>query len=365
MAQEHTIAVLEGDGIGPEITAEAVKALRAVESRSGVRFHLRYAPFGGRAYFETGASFPPETQTVCDEADAIIKGPIGLSHDESKKIPTHQQPERGALLPLRKRYNTFANFRPVYLPPELVHFSPLKPEVVGDGINIMMIRELVSGLYFGAKEEGRDENGLRYVKETLEYDEQEIRDIMHVGFKEARNRKKVLHNVHKSNVLLSSVLWNAVSDEVAVDYPDVTVKHIIVDAAATAMVLNPRQFDVMVMENMFGDILTDLGGGLIGSLGLMPSACVGPKKAYYEPSHGSAPDIAGKGIANPYSMIGSVALMLEKSFSMAKEAEWVWEALRSVFREGYATPDLAKPERGYKPLGTAEFGDKVAAFLTR
>jgi 3-isopropylmalate dehydrogenase len=228
----------------------------------------------------------------------------------------------------------------------------------------MMIRELVSGLYFGAKEEGLDENGLRYVKETLEYDEQEIRDILHVGFKEARSRKKVLHNVHKSNVLLSSVLWNTVSDEVAAEYPDVTVVHIIVDAAATAMVLNPRQFDVMVMENMFGDILTDLGGGLIGSLGLMPSACIGPQKAYYEPSHGSAPDITGQGIANPYSMIGSVALMLEKSFGMHQEAQRVWEALRSVFRSGYATPDLAKPELGHQPLGTSEFGDKVADFIT-
>lgn len=363
MNTTYTIAVLEGDGIGPEITAEAVKILKAIESKSPVRFELRYAPFGGKAYFDTGASFPEETQKVCDEADAILKGPIGLSYEESKKIPTNQQPERGALLPLRKRYNTFANFRPVYLPPELAVFSPLKPEVVGDGINIMMIRELISGLYFGAKEEGRNQNGLRYVKETLEYNEDEIRNILHVGFKEARNRKKVLHNVHKSNVLLSSVLWNAVSDEVAAEYPDVTVKQIIVDAAATAMVLNPRQFDVMVMENMFGDILTDLGGGLIGSLGLMPSACVGPEKAYYEPSHGSAPDIAGKGIANPYSMIGSVALMLEKSFHMTGEAGWVWEALRSVFREGYATPDLAKPEHGHKTLGTAEFGDKVAAFV--
>ncbi|MEA3365325.1 MAG: 3-isopropylmalate dehydrogenase [Candidatus Hydrogenedentes bacterium] len=365
MSKTYTIAVLEGDGIGPEIVAEAVKILQTVENKSAVHFELRYAPFGGKAYFDTGASFPEKTQEVCDEADAILKGPIGLSYEESKKIPINQQPERGALLPLRKRYNTFANFRPVYLPPELAVFSPLKPEVVGDGINIMMIRELVSGLYFGAKEEGRDENGLRYVKETLEYDEQEIRDILPVGFKEARNRKKVLHNVHKSNVLLSSVLWNAVSDEVAAEYPDVTVKPIIVDAAATAMVLNPRQFDVMVMENMFGDILTDLGGGVIGSLGLMPSACIGPKKAYYEPSHGSAPDIAGKGIANPYSMIGSAALMLEKSFHMPDEAALVWEALRSVFREGYATPDLAKPEHGHKILGTAEFGDKVAAFIAK
>ncbi len=365
MSKSYAIAVLEGDGIGPEISAEAAKVLGAIESIADVRFDLRYAPFGGQAYFDTGASFPLETQQVCDEADVIIKGPIGLSHEESKKIPPNEQPERGALLPLRKRYSTYANFRPVYLPPELVHFSPLKPEVVGDGIDIMMIRELISGLYFGAKEEGLDAQGLRYVKETLEYDEQEIRDILHVGFTEARNRKKVLHNVHKSNVLLSSVLWNTVSDEVAAEYPDVEVKHVIVDAAATAMVLNPRQFDVMVMENMFGDILTDLAGGLIGSLGLMPSACLGHEKAYYEPSHGSAPDIAGRGIANPYSMIGSVALMLEKSFAMPREAGLVWDALRSVFREGFATPDLAKPELGHKALSTSEFGDKVAAFIVR
>jgi len=361
----YTIAILEGDGIGPEIMREALKVLDVIERQSGVHFERCFAPFGGRAYFETGAAFPEETKAVCDAADAILKGPIGLSLEESRKIPVDEQPERGALLPLRRRYHTFANFRPVYLPPELIHFSPLRPERIRDGIDIVMIRELVGGLYFGEKTMGTTAAGERFVKETLEYEETEIRNILAVAFEEARKRKRLLHSVHKSNVLMSSVLWNDILDEVAVDYPDVEYRHVIVDAAATALVLNPGQFDVMVMENMFGDILTDLGGGLIGSLGLMPSACVGPKKAYYEPSHGSAPDIAGKGIANPYSMIGSVALMLEKSFSMAKEAEWVWEALRSVFREGYATPDLAKPERGYKPLGTAEFGDKVAAFLTR
>ncbi|GMW00820.1 MAG: 3-isopropylmalate dehydrogenase [Candidatus Hydrogenedentota bacterium] len=361
--KHYTIAILEGDGIGPEITKEAVKVLNTIAARGEVVFDLKFAPFGGKAYFDHGKSFPDETKAVCDAADAILKGPIGLSFEESKKIPVDEQPERGALLPLRRRYNTFANFRPVYLPPQLAHFSPLKSRVVEGGIDLMMIRELVGGLYFGKKETGTTPEGKRFVVESLEYDEDQIKAIMIVAFEEARKRKKILHNVHKSNVLKSSVLWNTVLDEVHKDYPDIEVKQIIVDAAATALVLNPRQFDVMVMENMFGDILSDLGGGLLGSLGLMPSACVGPEKAYYEPSHGSAPDIAGKGIANPYSMIGSVALMLEKSFHMEKEAREIMDAMCTVFAQGYTTADLKDPEGKSQPISTAEFGDKVVKAL--
>jgi 3-isopropylmalate dehydrogenase len=187
---------------------------------------------------------------------------------------------------------------------------------------------------------------LRYVKETLEYDELQISRILHQAFKLARKRKKLLHNIHKSNVLKSSVLWNEILDEVAVGYPDVEVIHQLVDSAATNLCLKPTQFDVMVMENMFGDILSDQGGGILGSLGLMPSACLGDDKAYYEPSHGSAPDIAGKNIANPYSMIGSVAMMLENSFDMAEEAKNVWAAMQGVFADGYSTADLSKPGSG-------------------
>lgn len=363
MSKRYTIAMLEGDCIGPEITKEAEKVLKAVEARGEVSFDLQYAPFGGQAYFDHGKAFPEETKAICDGADAILKGPIGLSHEDSKKIPVDEQPERGALLPLRRRYNTFANYRPVYLPEELAHFSPLKPSVVAGGIDILMIRELVGGLYFGTKTEGVDDQGRRYVHEMLEYNEDQIKAIVTVAFEQARKRKKVLHNIHKSNVLKSSVLWNTVLDEVHVNYSDVAVKHVIVDAAATALVLNPRQFDVMVMENMFGDILSDLAGGLLGSLGLMPSACAGPEKAYYEPSHGSAPDIAGKGIANPYSMIGSVAMMLEMSFGMEKEAREIWDAMRAVFAAGYTTPDLKPREGEQKLISTAEFGDKVVAAL--
>ena len=361
----YKIALLDGDGIGPEIMAEAVKILKLVEERNDVTFDLVHTAFGASAWFETGSSYPEESKQVTDEADAILKGPIGLSHEESKKIPVDEQPERGALLPMRRRYNTYANFRPVYLPKGLVHFSPLKPEVIGDGIDIMMIRELVGGLYFGNKETGINEDGRRYVNESLEYNEDQIKRIMKVAFKTAMKRKKVLHNIHKSNVLKSSVLWNEVMEEVHADFPEVEVVNILVDAAATYLCLNPGMFDTMVMENMFGDILSDQGGGILGSLGLMPSACVGDKKAYYEPSHGSAPDIAGKNIANPYSMIGSVAMMLDMSFGMEEESKRVWNAMQSVFADGFSTPDLSKEGSGVTMISTSDFGSKVAEALSK
>ena len=262
--KKYKIALLPGDGIGPEIAQEARKVLAAIEARGQMEFECAEAAFGGAAYMQTGRAFPEQTMEICDAADAILKGPIGLSKEEADQIPIDEQPERGALLPMRRRYDTFANYRPVYLPKGLAHFSPLKAEVVGDGIDLLMIRELVGGLYFGHKERGEDDAGRRYVRETLEYDEVQIARILHVAFGEAQKRKRVLHNVHKSNVLLSSVLWNQVLEEVAREYPQVEVRHIIVDAAATALCLDPRQFDVMVMENMMGDILSDLGGGILG-----------------------------------------------------------------------------------------------------
>jgi 3-isopropylmalate dehydrogenase len=362
----YKIAVLPGDGIGPEIMQEAIKVLKVIDARnSDVRFELKEAPFGASAYFECGHPFPEQTKTICAESDAILKGPVGLSYEATEKIPVDLRPERGAILPLRKWLNTYANFRPVYLPKGLAHFSPLKPEIIGDGIDIVMIRELVGGLYFGEKEVGINAKGLRYVKETLEYDEEQIARIAHVAFKQSMTRKKVLHNIHKNNVLKSSVLWNEVIEEVAKEYPEVTVKHLLVDAAATLLCLNPCQFDVMVMENMFGDILSDQGGGLLGSLGLMPSACIGDSSAYYEPSHGSAPDIGGQNIANPYSMIGSVAMMLELSFNMLDESKNIWNAMQSVFSQGYSTADLSRPDSGVKMISTDKFGDHVVAELNK
>lgn len=361
----YKIAILPGDGIGPEIMKEGVKVLKVIEQRNDVSFELVEAPFGAGAWFSHGASFPEDTKVLVDEADAVIKGPIGLGHEESKQIPTDEQPERGALLPMRRRLNTFANLRPVFLPKSLGHFSPLKAEVIGEGIDIILVRELVGGLYFGEKQVGVNDAGKRYVREMLEYDEDQIRNILVEAFKLAQKRKKVLHNIHKSNVLKSSVLWNEILDEVAQEYPDIKVVSILVDAAATALCLNPTQFDVMVMENMFGDILSDQGGGILGSLGLMPSACLGEGgKAYYEPSHGSAPDIAGQGIANPYSMIGSMAMMLEYSFGMVEESKNVWNAMQSVFAAGFSTADLSKPGAGVNMISTEEFGNKVVEFLS-
>ncbi|MGB5324802.1 MAG: 3-isopropylmalate dehydrogenase [Pseudomonadales bacterium] len=360
----YKIGIFAGDGIGPEIMREGCRVLDLVGERNGINFEQIEAPFGAAAYFSHGDAFPEEAKALCDSADAILKGPIGLSHAESQKIPVDMQPERGALLPMRRRLNTYANFRPVYLPKSLAHFSPLKPEIIGEGIDIIMVRELVGGLYFGKKETGVNAAGKRYVHEMLEYDEDQIRNILVEAFRIASRRKKVLHNIHKSNVLKSSVLWNEIVEEVKVDYPNVEVIHQLVDAAATALCLNPGQFDVMVMENMFGDILSDQGGGILGSLGLMPSACIGPERAYYEPSHGSAPDIAGQNIANPYSMIGSVAMMLEYSFDMHSEANNIWRALQGVFDDGYSTADLSRSGSGVNMIATNAFGDKVLEKLS-
>ena len=361
--KEYNICVMPGDGIGPEIMAQGLKALNVIESRNDVKFHLMEAAFGASAWFETGTCCPDATWKMCDQADAIIKGTVGLGHEESKQIPIDEQPERGALLPLRRRYDTFANFRPVYLSPAFSHFSPLKPEIVGKGIDILMIRELVGGLYFGEKEIGINEQGIRFAREVLEYDENQITRIVDIAFKSAAKRHKKLHNIHKSNVLKSSILWTDIIGEVARDYPEIEVHHMLVDTAATALCLNPRQFDVMIMENMFGDILSDQAGGILGSLGLMPSASMGPEKAFYEPSHGSAPDIAGKNIANPYAMIGSFAMMLDLSFNMGKEASNLWWALESVFADGCTTADLSGSDPNITIISTEEFGDRVAEAL--
>ncbi len=361
-----TIALLDGDGIGPEIMSEAVKILRLAESRNSgnssncLELELQHGAFGASAWFCHGDPFPEATRELCDRAGAILKGPIGLDHERTEQIPVDMRPERGALLPLRQRFDTFANFRPVRLAGGLRHFSPLKPAVIGAGIDIMLIRELVGGLYFGAKETGRRADGRRYVRESLEYDDAQIERIARVAFETARSRKGVLHNIHKSNVLKSSVLWNEVLGEVGREFADVELRHVLVDAAATYLCLDPGQFDVMVMENMFGDILSDQAGGILGSLGLMPSACLGPDKAYYEPSHGSAPDIAGRNVANPYSMIGSVAMLLEQSLGLKAEADHVWRAMRAVFDQGYVTADLARQGSKARTIGTSAFGDLVA-----
>jgi len=359
-----TIAILEGDGIGPEISAEGVKVLKAIEEKYGHQFKLEYAPFGAAAYFTEGSPFPEETKLVCDKADCIIKGPVGLSINEMEKIPQAMRPENGAILPLRKRYDTYANYRPVILDPSFVEFSPLRPELLSKtGLDILMIRELVGGIYFGDKTEG-ESTGMSYAADDCRYTKEQIRRVAITAFEEAKKSKtKLLTNVHKSNVLATSRFWKKVSEELIPEYPEVKYSSILVDNVAYQLVVNPAQFNgVMLLENMQGDIITDQAGGVLGSLGLMPSACIGPNKGYVEPAHGSAPDIAGKNIANPYSMIGSVALMLDKFFGLEKESQAIWNAMFDIMREGYRTPDLAPSDLDKsKVLSTTAFGDKVCA----
>jgi len=363
---KKTLAVLEGDGIGPEITAEGIKVLRTIEKNYDHEFVLNHAPFGAASYFDEGSPFPDKTKTTCDEADAIIKGPVGLSIEETNKIPLESRPELGAILPLRKRYNTYANYRPVRLPKSLASFSPLRDNIVGEGIDILMIRELVGGIYFGDKEEGTATD-MKYARDDCIYTNEQVRAIGKIAFGEARRLGAPMTNVHKANVLATSRFWNTIIEDMAKnEYDDVEYISIIVDNAAFQLVKNPTQFNgVMLLENMQGDILTDQAGGLLGSLGLMPSACIGPDKGYVEPAHGSAPDIAGQNIANPYSMIGSIAFLLDKCLGLKDESDAVWNALFSILEKGYATSELAGETIDRKNvLSTSDFGDMVVDILS-
>ncbi len=279
-------------------------------------------------------------------------------------IPQQFRPEIGAILPLRKRYDTFANFRPVRLPKSLAAFSPLRENVIGDGVDILMVRELVGGIYFGEKTEGPAVN-MQYAQDNCVYTAKEVHRVAVVVFEEARNRNSQITNVHKANVLATSRFWNAVVEEVVQDFPDVPYRSVLVDNAAFQLLKNPTQFNgVMLLENMQGDVLTDQAGGILGSLGLMPSACLGPDKGYVEAAHGSAPDIAGQNIANPYSLIGSVAFLLDKCFGLTQEAHAVWNALVTLFERGYLTAELATTgSDSEKVLSTTAFCDMVVDIL--
>lgn len=354
------IAVLEGDGIGPEIVREAIKVIQAIEKKYDHEFSLKMAPFGASAYFAEGSPFPDKTKEICDEADIIIKGPVGLAVEQMKDIPAEHRPELGAILPLRKRYDTFANFRPVRLPKSLAAFSPLKPEIIGEGLDILMIRELVGGIYFGDKTEGNTTH-MKYATDDCTYTEHQVRRVAKVAFDEARKRGDALTNIHKANILATSRFWAEIVEDVAKEYTDVPYRSVLVDNAAFQLVKNPTEFNgVMLFENMQGDILTDQAGGIIGSLGLMPSACIGPEKSYVEAAHGSAPDIANQNKANPYSMIGSAALMFNRILDLHDEANDIWNAMFGVFEDGFVTGDLSLgPDKKRKVLSTSQFGDAV------
>lgn len=348
------ICVLPGDGIGPEITAEAVRVLNAL----GLHFEMEQALLGGGAVDADGDPYPEATRKLAREADAVLLGAVGGPQWDG--LPREKRPERG-LLGIRKDLNLFANLRPAILYPELANASTLKPEVVA-GLDILIVRELTGDIYFGQPRGVREENGERVGFNTMVYSESEIRRIGHVAFQAAQKRNRKLCSVDKMNVLECTQLWRDVMIEIAHDYPDVELSHMLVDNAAMQLVKAPKQFDVMVTGNMFGDILSDEASMLTGSIGMLPSASLDDKnKGLYEPSHGSAPDIAGKGIANPLATILSAAMMLRYTFGLEEQALRVENAVKKVLAQGFRTGDIY--ERGTTKVGTKEMGDAVLAAL--
>lgn len=350
----HRIAVLPGDGIGVEIVPEAIKALKAVGRKYNHEFQFTEALIGGAAIDAVGVPLPEETLSLCKNSDAILLGAIGGPKWDN--IPVHLRPEAGALLPLRKALGLYANLRPAVLYDALIDASSLKKEIV-EGIDIMVIRELTGGLYFGEKKREQTATGQR-ATDTLVYSTEEIIRIARLGFETARKRSKRLCSVDKANVLESSRLWRETVTELAKEYPDVELTHMYVDNCAMQLVRWPKQFDTIVTENMFGDILTDQASMLTGSIGMLPSASLGGEVGLYEPSHGSAPDIAGQQKANPMATILSAAMLLRYSFNMEQEAQEIEKAVVKILNDGYRTPDIM--QEGGKPVNTVEMGDLIA-----
>ena len=355
----HKIAILPGDGIGIEIIAEAVKVLDYLVA-NGLDLELVESPVGGAGYDAAGKPLPDETLELVKASDAILLGAVGGPQYES--LPRELRPERG-LLGLRSELGLFANLRPAILYPQLADASSLKAEVVS-GLDIMIVRELTGGIYFGEPRGIRTlDNGEREGFNTLVYSEHEVDRICRVAFDIAMKRNKRLCSVDKANVLEVSELWREMAEKVGQEYPDVELSHMYVDNAAMQLVKWPKQFDVMVTKNMFGDILSDAAAMLTGSIGMLPSASLDiNSKGMYEPIHGSAPDIAGKGVANPLATILSVAMMLRYTLDLAEQADMIEDAVSKVLDKGLRTPDIMA--EGCKEVGTAEMGDAVLAELS-
>lgn len=355
-----TIAILAGDGIGPEIMAEAVKVLNALKISFGLDVKLENGLIGGAAIDAAGSPFPPTTQALVKQADAVLLAAVGGPKWDT--IERSIRPERG-LLALRSELGLFANLRPAILYPELAEASTLKPEVVAD-LDILIVRELTGDIYFGQPRGIRTlPNGEREGFNTMLYSESEIERIARVAFDSAMKRNKRVCSVEKANVLECSELWKEIVIRVAKDYPEVQLSHMYVDNAAMQLVRNPKQFDVIVTGNLFGDILSDLASQLTGSIGMLPSASLDVNnKGMYEPIHGSAPDIAGKNCANPLAMILSVAMLLRYSFGQAELADQVENAVRQVLKDGLRTPDI-KNAANQTLVNTREMGDAVVAVL--
>lgn len=353
------IVCIPGDGIGPEIVAEAKKVLNRIADVYGHEMEFKDVLMGGASIDAYGVPLTDETIAAAKAADAVLMGSIGGNTVTSPwyKLPPNLRPEAG-LLGIRKALNLFANLRPAVLYEELADACPLKKEISGAGFDMMIMRELTGGLYFGERHT-TEENGVRKAVDTLTYDENEIRRIAVKGFDIAMKRRKKVTSVDKANVLDSSRLWRKVADEVAADYPEVTLEHMLVDNCAMQLVKDPAQFDVILTENMFGDILSDEASMVTGSIGMLASASLNDSKfGLYEPSHGSAPDIAGKGIANPIATILSAAMMLRYSFDLDKEADAVERAVKTILKKGYRTVDIMSD--GCTQAGCKEMGDLLA-----
>jgi len=350
------VVVLPGDGIGQEIIPEAIKVLNVVLADKHPAFEFQEYLIGGAAIDAVGKALPEDTLQACKEADAVLMGSIGGWKWDT--LPAMERPELGALLPLRKALNLYANIRPVKIIPSLLSASTLKEEVVKN-VDLVVLRELTGGIYFGKK--GRHDHPSAAF-DVLLYTEEEIRRIVELGFQTAQNRRNKLCSVDKANVLESSRFWREIVIDVAKNYPNVELTHMYVDNAAMQLVRYPEQFDVIVTENMFGDILTDLASMLGGSIGMLASASMCGNKGLFEPAHGSAPDIAGLNKANPLATILSAAMMLRYTFDLQEEAEKIEQAVIKVLDQGYRTPDLAKS--GEKTIGTKEMGDAVVAALS-
>ena len=356
---EYKIALIPGDGIGPEIVAEAKKVLDRVCEKYSHKFSYTEVLLGGASIDAHGVPLTDEAIAQAKASDAVLMGSIGGDAKTSPwyKLEPSKRPEAG-LLAIRKALNLFANLRPAYLYNELRDACPLRDEIIGDGFDMIIVRELTGGLYFGSRKT-TEENGVRTAVDTLSYNENENRRIDIKAFEIARKRRNKFTSVDKANVLDSSRLWRSVVEDVAKDYPDVTLEHMLVDNCAMQLVRDPKQFDVILTENMFGDILSDEASMVTGSIGMLSSASLNETKlGLYEPSHGSAPDIAGQNKANPIATILSAAMMLRYSLDLDKEADAVEAAVQKVLTAGYRTGDIMS--EGCKLVGTKEMGDLIA-----
>lgn len=363
------IAALAGDGIGPEVMREAIKVLRATEKKFDFKLEITEAPVGWAGIDAAGKALPDTTFALCKQADSILFGSVGLP-DRDPTIPKEERPERAALLRIRKEFGLFANLRPVKLPKALAHACPLAKERQGDGIDILVVRELTGGMYFGQPKKTEDiGGGNSRAIDTMVYTTPEIERIAHVAFKAAKQRRRKLTSIDKANVLENGILWREVVTRVGKNYPDVTLEHQFVDNAAMQLVLKPTQFDVMLCENMFGDILSDEAAALGGSLGMLPSASLGAASGekvfgFYEPAGGTAPDIAGKNLANPIAQVLSAALMLRHSFGLIEAAAAIENAVARAIDAGNRTGDIFNPlETTARKVGTREMGDAIAAAI--